>query len=969
MAQLIRLYPPNIAGTLPSFYTDSNGITKLVVPFSMNASVGVAEVAGFALRIKTTTTDTLVAIEQKEIWDSEHMTVSFELADDTVNKLVEGNFYKVQLAYFNKNADGTPYIGYYSTASIVKYTVEPIVTIQSLDSQVVNSVTNRIFVGLYHNDDISEKVYQYKFTLYGVAEGAYGASTELITDTDWCIHDSSQDTELGKSSDTFVVQTNMVTGRTYLLTYFIRTTNGLEIASTTYTVVSMANIGVVLPFHIEHTLDYENGRIIVKTISNYWIDPADDKEAETKNAKSLNDHPEYWRFSGSYQLLRTDSNSNYNNWITVYVFSSDDQFSNWSYEDYTVESGVSYKYGIEKVNQQSIRSRRVESATPISAFFEHMFLYDGQRQIRISYNANVSSFKEVISETKKTTLGRKYPVIMRNGTLQYKEFQITGLMSYLADPDELFMTKAELISKDTLREEYMKDHPYAEVPLAIFIESTDLSDLNIAAERVFCLELLNWLNNGKIKLFRSPTEGNYIVKLTNVSLSPEATTGRMLHTFQATASEVAEFSFAELVKYELVSASTDKVIWKMETLYKYIHETREALTAQATNSQDANIRDNVVSWVKSQLEAIDWTDGYPCISVHVYSPRNDNVQANIMGTEFSWGEYQWAVGPENDYTITLPDAYEPPLKLVNATGYNDAGIIEMTILKNVSQDDESTDKQRVLTFYGWSGYGSDEFVSGDNPRQNNAYINDMLYELSTVKRAVIQEYRMEIHTLPVIETTVVTPTWWRNSANATAVNEYKILYDRFAIYHNNGHYYQYNGSTLVELEDYNANIWVRNPTLPRYQNPIDINTMQSGTSLPTIEYSDPNDVYLRLGSGVYANLYYQVQESTYSLESSVLQDASSNTEDSYRDWCTAAFNLTTVSLNTAKTFAATRPIFIWKNQRFIAITRQDLNNSEYTSYDLYCVANTTTSVETIKTARASYRSALADLDAKLKRNL
>ena len=95
MAQLIRLYPPNIAGTLPSFYTDSNGTTNLVVPFSMNASVSVAEVAGFALRIKTATTDTLVAIEQKEVWDSEHMTVTFPLSNDTVNKLVEGNFYKV----------------------------------------------------------------------------------------------------------------------------------------------------------------------------------------------------------------------------------------------------------------------------------------------------------------------------------------------------------------------------------------------------------------------------------------------------------------------------------------------------------------------------------------------------------------------------------------------------------------------------------------------------------------------------------------------------------------------------------------------------------------------------------------------------------------------------------------------------------------------------------------------------------
>jgi hypothetical protein len=40
---MAKLYPPTIAGTLPSFYetTEENGITKIVIPFSMNKTVGV----------------------------------------------------------------------------------------------------------------------------------------------------------------------------------------------------------------------------------------------------------------------------------------------------------------------------------------------------------------------------------------------------------------------------------------------------------------------------------------------------------------------------------------------------------------------------------------------------------------------------------------------------------------------------------------------------------------------------------------------------------------------------------------------------------------------------------------------------------------------------------------------------------------------------------------------------------------
>lgn len=59
---------------------------------------------------------------------------------------------------------------------------------------------------------------------------------------------------------------------------------------------------------------------------------------------------------------------------------------------------------------------------------------------------------------------------------------------------------------------------------------TDLSDENIYAERQFKMEVLDFLTNGKLKL-SSPTEGNYLVRLMNTSLTPEDILGRMLHTF------------------------------------------------------------------------------------------------------------------------------------------------------------------------------------------------------------------------------------------------------------------------------------------------------------------------------------------------------------------------------------------------------------------------------------------------------
>jgi len=81
------------------------------------------------------------------------------------------------------------------------------------------------------------------------------------------------------------------------------------------------------------------------------------------------------------------------------------------------------------------------------------------------------------------------------------------------------------------------------------------SDSNIALERNFKLKVLEWLNNGKPKLFKSPYEGNYIVRLMNVSLTPVKELGRMLHSFTSTAYEIAECTYDNLVAYGFIDVA------------------------------------------------------------------------------------------------------------------------------------------------------------------------------------------------------------------------------------------------------------------------------------------------------------------------------------------------------------------------------------------------------------------------------
>lgn len=123
---MAKLSPPIVAGTIPPFYKNlRNGTVKLTVPFGMNKVVSISEVKSLGLRLKDGTTDQRFFELESVSWvkDINNPSVTFNLGDPATkgspaSKLIVGNYYKIQLAYYDLSGR----IGYYSTIAITKYT-------------------------------------------------------------------------------------------------------------------------------------------------------------------------------------------------------------------------------------------------------------------------------------------------------------------------------------------------------------------------------------------------------------------------------------------------------------------------------------------------------------------------------------------------------------------------------------------------------------------------------------------------------------------------------------------------------------------------------------------------------------------------------------------------------------------------------------------------------------------------------
>lgn len=239
---------------------------------------------------------------------------------------------------------------------------------------------------------------------------------------------------------------------------------------------------------------------------------------------------------GILYVKRANSNDNYSTWETFYQAIINNTTINISLTDNTVESNIYYRYSVQLEDASQLLTPAYYS-DKILCDYEDTYLTYQNKQLKLEFNYKISSMKPVVNRTKFDTLGSKYPKFAENGLMNYKQFSITGTMSALSDVSGDFLTKL-----DEYGSNYQNYLTYNEDN-----RITDYNDYDW--EKRFREVAVKFLNDGKPKLYRSLTEGNMIVVLTDISLTPNATLSRMISDFSATVFEVADYSLENLNKF------------------------------------------------------------------------------------------------------------------------------------------------------------------------------------------------------------------------------------------------------------------------------------------------------------------------------------------------------------------------------------------------------------------------------------
>ena len=564
---MAKLYPPYIEGTLPAFCLDNKRDGTITIPFAHNKAVSESDIgSNMYVKIKTVQNDVLIGSNNAEwtntvkskqvIADGQVIiNVSGGSALDGIWKPQVGQYYKIQLAY----SDVNNIVGYYSTVGVIKCTSKPEVTILNMSPDSVNN-NNNIFVGQFkqgEGGDVTEKVYSSKFTIIDLKGNEIATTGEVL-------HNVENNPNSYTSTDEMRFNRDLEFGEIYKIKYEVVTNNGLEYSSPEYLLSQQKSLTMALQGSLKVDLNYEEGFIDVSIVGY-----RDENGVEEIG-------------NGAFVLSREDSiNPGYWNELCRFSLKYESP-TRTIFRDFTIEQGKTYTYSIQQYNSNGVYSDRKKS-NKIYADFEDMFLFDGKRQLKLRFNPQVSSFKTQLSETRSETIGSKYPFFFRNARVGYKVFPISGLISMLVDDNQFFTTY-----KNILREDFTYDHHDAKRNKArvprVYDHKWEVSE-NYTSERLFKLEVLDWFNDGKVKLFKSPAEGNYLVRLMDTSLAPQASLGRMLHTISSTAYECADNEYLNMLKYGIIEDSATNTT--VEDTY-VTNWREESIAANITSIEEYN---------------------------------------------------------------------------------------------------------------------------------------------------------------------------------------------------------------------------------------------------------------------------------------------------------------------------------------------------------------------------------------------
>lgn len=224
--------------------------------------------------------------------------------------------------------------------------------------------------------------------------------------------------------------------------------------------------------------------------------------------------------------------------------------------DYFVENGNYYRYALQPITRDGRKGPITDTFDTVSTYGGFWLLGEQDKQFSFIYDGNIQSIDHNVSEAVIETISGKYPFIVSSAELDYRSFNFTGTLTYEQDVHKLLVspTYSEAISPDpTIPINYVEiaygDESYLNPKNDL--ERMSKGNYSMVMQRLWREKILEWLKDGTPKILKSEAEGNILVRVTDVKVTPIRSLYGLVAEFSCRMTEVGDVRESTLKKYDL----------------------------------------------------------------------------------------------------------------------------------------------------------------------------------------------------------------------------------------------------------------------------------------------------------------------------------------------------------------------------------------------------------------------------------
>ena len=221
--------------------------------------------------------------------------------------------------------------------------------------------------------------------------------------------------------------------------------------------------------------------------------------------------------------------------------------------DYFVENGNYYRYALQPILANGTKGAITTFYDVVTTFDGFWLLGENDMQFSFIYDGKIGTMNRRKPKDFIETIAGRFPYSVRSSELDYYTFPFSGKLTYHQDVHNLLTAESytTAISPDpTIPISFVELKYGDEMKLNMKNDLEEMQD-GMVMQRAWRNKILDWLTDGKLKILKSEAQGNILVEISDVKVTPVESLFGLICDFECQMTQMGVVDEKTLQKYML----------------------------------------------------------------------------------------------------------------------------------------------------------------------------------------------------------------------------------------------------------------------------------------------------------------------------------------------------------------------------------------------------------------------------------